>query len=75
MGIIYDAAAEFAGEELAATGAEGTCMSCLLEAAAKNDLYVSSFPYDNKTTIFIITDFNSIINEKEFTYVFANEEY
>ncbi len=75
LGIVYDAAAEFVGEELAATGTEGTCLSCLLEAAAKNDLYVSSFPYDNKTTIFIITDFNSIINEKEFTYVFANEEY
>ena len=72
LGIVYNAVSEFILGNLATSG--GTCMSCLLEITEKNDLYASTFDYDNKTTIFIISDFNSIINKKEFVYIFANEK-
>ena len=72
LGIVYDAVAEFVGQELE-TGVEGTCVSCLADISVKKDLYASVFDYDNRTSIFIISDFNSKINKEEFVYIFANE--
>ena len=40
---------------------------------SKTSIYVNVFDSDDRTKIFIITDYNSIINKKEFVYVFANE--
>ena len=71
LGIVYDAVGEFIEKNLETPG--GFCVSCLLEITAEKDLYVNVFDSDDRTKIFIITDYNSIINKKEFVYVFANE--
>lgn len=72
FGIVYDAVAEFVGNELE-TNEEGICVSCLFDISKKNGLK-SFYPnYDDKTYIFIIEDPNSEINGEKFVYVFANE--
>ena len=70
LGIVYDAVAEFINGEIEN---EEYCASCLLESLIKNDLYVNSFDYDENIKIFILRDFNSKINKKEFILNFANE--
>ena len=70
LGIVYDAIAEFVNEDITT---EGECVSCLLKVLSENNLYSNSFDYDNKTNIFIIRDYDSKVNKKEFVYVFANE--
>ena len=70
LGIVYDAVAEFIGEEFKT---EGFCMTCLAEKVLENDLKVSYSNYDERTYLFIIEDPQSKINENEFVYIFANE--
>ena len=70
LGIIYDAVAEFIVQSV---NYKGVCINCLLEISSKNSLQSSFSDYDNKTTIFIINDPQSKLNEREFVYVFANE--
>lgn len=72
LGVVYDAVGEFIEQELE-TKVEGTCISCLLNVTSKNNLKSTLSDYDNKTTIFIVEDPNSKINNKEFIYVFADE--
>ena len=68
LGIIYDAVAEFVGEELKT---EGICVSCFIEIFTKKGLYSNIFWEDEETAIFIVRDFNSAVNEKEFIFNFA----
>jgi len=68
IGIVYDAVAMFVEEEIEL----GECANCFLKFLEENDLY-GPIEYFENTKIFIIRDFNSIINKKEFVYIFANE--
>ncbi len=70
LGIVYDSISDFIERE---QEDEGFCVSCFLEIAVENDLYANVFDYDNETTIFIVRDFNSVVNDKEFVFNFANE--
>ena len=68
MGIVYDSVSEFLQNQTD----NGICLSCLLEATDKNDLYVEMMDYDEKTVIFVFRDKNSKIKDEEFVWVFAN---
>src|SRR3989344_1827646 len=68
LGIVYDAVAEFVEEDLKT---EGICVSCFIEIFTKKGLYSNIFWEDDKTAIFIVRDFNSAVNEKEFIFNFA----
>ncbi|MEK6823592.1 MAG: hypothetical protein AABY06_01025 [Nanoarchaeota archaeon] len=70
LGIVYDAVAEFIIEDLKE---EGMCVSCLLKVLEEDGLYVNNFKENENIEIFILTDYDSIINKKEFVYNFANE--
>ena len=70
LGIVYDAVAEFVSEEIKT---KNYCVSCLLDILGKNDLHSINFDHDSNTKLFIIRDFNSVINEKFFEWIFANE--
>jgi hypothetical protein len=48
------------------------CASCLNQWANEKDLYIDMYDY-KKSLVFVITDTNSRINEKEFTFYFANK--
>ncbi len=70
LGIVYDAVAEFIVQS---KNYQGVCISCLVNISSNNDLQSSFSEYDNKTTIFMISDPQSKLNNREFVYVFANE--
>src|SRR3989344_4085959 len=70
FGIVYDAVAEFV---IQSKNYQGVCITCLVNISSENDLQSSFSDYDNKTTIFIVNDPQSELNNKEFVYVFANE--
>jgi len=68
MGTVYDSIYEFMNSSL-----DSVCLSCLLEIAEENDLYVDMLDYDDETIIFIFSDENSKINDKTFAWVFAGK--
>src|SRR3989338_394101 len=70
FGIVYDAITEFI---IQSKNYQGVCISCLVNVSSENDLQSSFSDYDNKTTIFMVNDPQSELNNKEFVYVFANE--
>ncbi|MEK6844629.1 MAG: hypothetical protein AABX44_00045 [Nanoarchaeota archaeon] len=70
FGIVYDAVAEFV---IQSKDYQGVCISCLVNISSENDLQSSFSEYDDKTTIFMINDPQSELNNREFVYVFANE--
>jgi len=70
FGIVYDAVAEFI---IQSKNYQGVCISCLVNISSENNLRSSFSDYDNKTTIFMVNDPQSELNNKEFVYVFANE--
>ena len=53
---------------------EGVCIDCLISSLTKNGLNSNIFWEDDKTAIFIVRDFNSIIENKEFVFNFAGKE-
>ena len=71
LGIIYDAVSEFISEDLKKE--EGICLDCFLIAFTPSNLKSNVFWETNETAIFIVRDFESIIDEKEFVFNFANE--
>ena len=71
LGIVYDAAAEFVGGELE-TG-EGICADCLIISFAQSGLKSNIFWEDDKTAIFIVRDYFSIMHDKEFVFNFAGK--
>ena len=70
FGIVYDAITEFI---IQSKNYQGVCISCLVNISSENNLRSSFSDYDNKTTIFMVNDPQSELNNKEFVYVFANE--
>lgn len=70
FGIVYDAVAEFIVQS---KNYQGVCISCLVNISSENNLQSSFSDYDNKTTIFVISDPQSKLNNREFVYVFADE--
>lgn len=70
LGIVYDSVSEFMQEQI---GHESICLSCMLDISLRNDLYVDMFDYDEETTVFFFRDENSKLNDKPFTWVFANK--
>ena len=70
LGIIYDAVSEFIDEDLKE---EGICLDCFLIAFTPSNLKSNVFWEIDGTAIFIVRDFESIIDEKEFVFNFANE--
>jgi hypothetical protein len=48
------------------------CASCLNEWANEKDLYIDMYDYEG-SLVFVVTDTNSKINEKEFAFYFANK--
>jgi len=68
LGIVYDAVAEFVEEDLKT---EGLCIDCLLISFTSKGLKNNVFWEDDKTVIFIVRDFNSAVDEKEFILNFA----
>ena len=70
FGVVYDAVAEFVAKSI---NYQGVCINCLIDISSKNSLQSSFSDYDDKTTIFIINDPQSKLNNREFVYVFANE--
>ncbi|MDP2673211.1 MAG: hypothetical protein Q8O84_05345 [Nanoarchaeota archaeon] len=70
FGIVYDSILDFIIQSI---NSKGVCINCLLDISSKNNLKSEFSNYDNKTTIFIINDPQSKLNDKEFVYVFANE--
>ena len=69
LGIVYDAVARFVEEEIKTPE---MCVNCLLEVLGEG-LYINNFKENDNTEIFVLTDYNSIINKKKFIYNFANE--
>ena len=69
LGIVYDAFARFVEEEIKTPE---MCVNCLLEVLGEG-LYINNFKENDNTEIFVLTDYNSIINKKKFIYNFANE--
>ncbi|KHO54841.1 MAG: hypothetical protein QT10_C0011G0022 [archaeon GW2011_AR19] len=69
LGIVYDAVGEFIEKNLETPG--GFCVDCLLEVLMEKGLHSNIFWEDEKTAIFIVRDFNSAVNEKEFILNFA----
>jgi len=68
LGLVYDSIGKmFKDQE------QGLCLSCVLDVALQNDLYVDMSDYDEETIIFTIRDINSNIEEKEFSFNFANK--
>src|SRR3989344_7141095 len=51
FGIVYDAIAEFAAEDIKT---KNYCVSCLLDILGKNDLHSINFDHDSNTKLFII---------------------
>ncbi|MFC1697461.1 hypothetical protein ACFL1H_03960 [Nanoarchaeota archaeon] len=47
------------------------CISCIVDEAIENDLYVSMSNYDNSTYLVSIFDKNSTINNLEYMFVYA----
>lgn len=70
LGIIYDSIEEIINEQL---NYESICLSCILDVALENDLYVNLMDYDEETVVFIFKDENSKINNETFKFVFANK--
>ena len=70
FGIVHDSVEEIISEQL---NHESICLSCILDVALENDLYVDMMDYDDETVIFIFRDENSKINNKTFEFVFANK--
>ena len=70
LGIVYDSVAEFAAEDLKE---EGLCIDCLLISFTSKGLKSNVFWETDDTAVFIVRDFESTINEKEFIFNLANE--
>ena len=70
LDIVYQTAYEIMQEQM--KHKEDICLNCLQELAATNDLYIDMYDYKEKVVVFIITDPNSKINEKDFEFYFAN---
>ena len=70
LGRIYDTVYGLMEDQLEVEN--GVCLSCLLDYALENDLYVEMFDYDSDSVMFIIRDENSLINEKPYEFVFVN---
>lgn len=80
LGIVYDAVNEITQNQLTnkkyktdGKTREGFCMSCISKIASENDLYVNMITYDENTTLFVVRDDNSKINNAYFEYYFANK--
>src|SRR3989344_7549201 len=71
LGIVYDAVGEFIGGELE-TG-EGICADCLIISFEQSGLKSNIFWEDDKTAIFIVRDYFSIMHDKEFVFNFAGK--
>ena len=69
LGIVYDSIGSIIQNQLTH---EDICLSCILDIALENDLYVDMLDYDEETLIFVIRDKTSKINEKDFEFIFAN---
>ena len=72
LGIIYDAVAEFVEKQLESR-AEKICADCILISFAPQGLKSNIFWEDNKTSIFIVRDLNSIVKDREFVFNFAGK--
>lgn len=79
LGIIYDAVNNITQKQLDnkryktdGETKEGFCLSCISDIVSKNDLYINFISYDDKTTLLVIKDENSKINQVPFKYYFAN---
>jgi len=68
MGIVYDAISEVQRES-----SESICLSCMVEITEKNDLYVDMINHDETSVIFFFEDKNSVFNEENFMWIFANK--
>lgn len=68
LGIVYDSI-----EEMFQNQEQGPCLSCILDVSLKNDLYIDISDYNKETFIFTIRDLHSNINDKEFSFSFANK--
>ncbi len=69
FGVVYDSVKQLNEQSVN----ESICLSCALDIALKNDLYVNMMDYGENTTIFIFRDENSVINNKTFNFIFANQ--
>ena len=52
---------------------ESICLSYLFNLTIENDLYINTEKLSDDTILFTITDFNSIINNSPYKYIFANK--
>jgi hypothetical protein len=70
LGIIYNTMDEIMREQM--THKENICLSCIVDLALKNDLYVEMQDYDDETVIFTFRDENIKLNEEDYRFTFAN---
>lgn len=67
LGVVYDSVKKFNDAAIN----DSICLSCGMDIAIENDLYVDMADYDTNTMIFVFRDENSIINNQTFSFVFA----
>lgn len=69
LGLIYEAISEYIEEQSEIN--EGFCVSCFYDISQEYDFTVDSFDTSEGSKIFIISDFNSKLNDEELIYSFA----
>ncbi|MEN9626128.1 MAG: hypothetical protein RL557_456 [archaeon] len=70
LGIIYTVVEKIMEEQMLEKDA--ICMNCISEWGDEYDLFIHLRDYDETTIIFYVIDRNSIVNEEEFVFNFAN---
>lgn len=71
LGVMYAVAEAIMQEQMEETRA--ICINCIATLAEEHDLFVDLHDYDNDTVLFYIIDRNSILQEEEYLFRFANK--
>ncbi len=71
LGMVYEAISQYIQEQKEVK--EGFCISCYLSISEDYDLITDIFDTSKGSKIFIVTDYNTKINNRELIYSFAGE--
>ncbi len=70
LDVVYGTAFKIMDEQM--KNKQDICLNCIQELADNNNLYVDMYDYKENVVVFVITDPQSKINEKDFEFQFAN---